>query len=195
MWRSFCPVCKRDARLANTGGPPPCENTPLLFPSSSVSASAQASFAGSPSPSRSHARSSHVVSYSDASRHPSSYMIQSQSVSSWCISPDVINRNYVNIGNTSRQPSLKSLGRTSEQSSDTCSVSPHLTPQPFGGRYAPSVISGSFSSSPQIVNSCSRPPGLPSCGGFPSYGVSWSSMSLSPFASGQSLPGCQEVTS
>uniref|UniRef100_A0A0C9RYH6 TSA: Wollemia nobilis Ref_Wollemi_Transcript_3809_2248 transcribed RNA sequence n=1 Tax=Wollemia nobilis TaxID=56998 RepID=A0A0C9RYH6_9CONI len=205
MWRSFCPVCKRDARTS-IGSPPPSENTPLLSPSSLVSApislvgaSAQSSILVSPTmhiPSnsyRSHASSSFVVSYSGTSRNLS-YM--SQPVGSCCISHDS-NRNSVNIGNASSymscQPSHQSMAvepsLLSRHNSDICSVSP----QSFGSRYASSFISGSCSASPQIAGSSSRPPRIPSYCGMPTYGVSMTS--FSPFTSAHSLPGYHGVTS
>ncbi|CAA6668416.1 unnamed protein product [Spirodela intermedia] len=57
-WRTFCPVCKRDARTSS-GDPPASESTPLLTPpplsSSAAAAAAFSSFRSSPSPSPSRA--------------------------------------------------------------------------------------------------------------------------------------------
>ncbi|GAB2271931.1 hypothetical protein Dimus_006759 [Dionaea muscipula] len=36
-WRTFCPVCKRDARMATGGDPPASESTPLLLSSGQTS--------------------------------------------------------------------------------------------------------------------------------------------------------------
>lgn len=211
MWRTFCPVCKRDARIS-TGEPPASENTPLLSSSLSVSApflsvgaSSQSSPLGSPSmliPSgslRSRATSSYVVSYSGASRNGSSYL--PQSIGSHCISP-VSSRNSVSTGNTSSvshhlsfqslnvQPSLFSC----PNSLDMYGTSSQMTPQSFSSRYA-SFIPGSYSASPHIANYRSRPPRvprMPSYSGVPSYCGSLTS--ISPFASTRSLPVYQDET-
>ncbi|GLJ38740.1 hypothetical protein SUGI_0789830 [Cryptomeria japonica] len=75
-WRTFCPVCKRDAKHVTVVDPPVTENTPLLSGNSFISSqnqSAQSSFIGSPSmhiPSISllaHAESSHSQYFSSLS--------------------------------------------------------------------------------------------------------------------------------
>ncbi|XP_074263523.1 receptor homology region, transmembrane domain- and RING domain-containing protein 2-like [Silene latifolia] len=88
-WRTFCPICKRDARTSN-GEPPPSESTPLLLSNpSSVASSPLSSF-------RSRSSAIHIASSSQrshaTSRHHSisiSPQIHSQSMSATRTSMDL----------------------------------------------------------------------------------------------------------
>lgn len=193
MWRTFCPVCKRDARIIN-GEPPATESTPLLSATSLLSSpipSAQSSFIGSPSM---HASPSSVLPHAESACSLYSLNVSlcipqtldSCSVSSLlsrnsaniahsCSVSSLLSRNSASIAHTS----LLSLGIQSSlfSSQNSLSLSPHM---------ASPVDSGPdcYNVSPQFDASFSLPPCIQSCGG--SLGV------MSPFNSTHSLPGYQE---
>ncbi|KAK1554923.1 hypothetical protein Q3G72_019166 [Acer saccharum] len=110
-WRTFCPVCKRDARTS-TGDPPASECTPLLSsnPGSMSSGSALSSF-------RSSLASSSAIQIAPAmSRTPSvsrvnslattPYILQSHSHMSYHQSPSLsVSRSSVDLRNASSQRS------------------------------------------------------------------------------------------
>ncbi|KAJ6817207.1 receptor homology region, transmembrane domain- and RING domain-containing protein 2-like [Iris pallida] len=179
-WRTFCPVCKRDARTS-TGDPPASESTPLLSsgassPSSTANfLSVHSSFATSPplpilmTPSWSRP-SSRTHSLSSTSHLVNSYK-------SYNNSPSIcINRSSGDLRNAS---SLRSQV-------------PHLTSphslniplsSPLNPRYMPPYIHSSSNASPSYLLGSS---GQHSC----YLRHCESGASLSALASAQSLPLC-----
>ncbi|KAK9271459.1 hypothetical protein L1049_027050 [Liquidambar formosana] len=177
-WRTFCPVCKRDART-NMGDLPASECTPLLssspasVASSSVLSSARSSLASSSaiqiapvssrSPSVSHIHSLSTTPY-----------VQ-QSLRSYRQSPSLsVSRSSLDLRNASSQRSHASH-----------LVSPHSLGYPslstLNSRYM-SVYLPSPSNASSYVGSSSQQLHPLHC--------SESAASFSPFASAQSLPGC-----
>lgn len=178
-WRTFCPVCKRDARTS-TGEPPASESTPLL--SSNPSSAASTPFSSfrssvhssaipiaSPSP-RSHAASC-VPSVSDSPQIPrpprSSHHQHSSAMS--------VSRSSLDLRNLSSQRTFASqfysphsLGYPSSSSLTTRYMSPYIP--------SPSNASSSF------LGSSTRQPN-------PLH-YSASAASFSPYASAHSLPDC-----
>eukprot|EP01018_Ginkgo_biloba_P012005 Gb_12300 [translate_table: standard] len=170
MWRTFCPVCKRDARTCN-GDPPASEQTPLLssaplfssLSSSSMGASTRSSLLGSPAM---HIPSASLRSHASSSSYNASrYMSQSFG------SSPISSINNLNIGNVSRHLSFQALF------SHPNSLDMYGS---LASRYG-SPSPGSLNASMHSVSSFSRPPCLPSCSG--------SFTSISPFTSTNSLPG------
>eukprot|EP00262_Sarcandra_glabra_P020313 TRINITY_DN801_c1_g1_i1.p1 TRINITY_DN801_c1_g1~~TRINITY_DN801_c1_g1_i1.p1 ORF type:complete len:328 (-),score=6.83 TRINITY_DN801_c1_g1_i1:293-1276(-) len=179
-WRTFCPVCKRDARTT-TGSPPASESTPLL---SSVPASPSSS-AGLSSARSSLASSSAIqILVSTSSRPPAS---RNHSISSTPYVPHSL-RSYSNSPALSISRSFLDLGNASSHRSHTA----HLISSnsgvsylhsPLNSRWAsPSYVPSSSNGSLSGVGSSSRQTYLLHC--------SESAASISPFASAQSLPGC-----
>lgn len=176
MWRTFCPVCKRDARIIS-GEPPATESTPLLSATSLLSSpipSAQSSFIGSPS---AHASPSSVLPRAESacshySLNVSLYMPQTLDP---CSVSSLLSRNSANIAHTS----LLSMGSQSSlfSSRNSLSSSPHMTSLVDLGPDC-------YNASPQFDASFPLPPYIQSCGG--SLAV------MSPFNSTHSLPGYQE---
>ncbi|CAH9126301.1 unnamed protein product [Cuscuta epithymum] len=164
-WRTFCPVCKRDAR-SSTGDPPASESTPLLSSSASLySFSSRSSLAIQIGPSTSRppsrplslnssAQSSNLVASRNSLdlRDPSSQL----SRGSYLVSPHSLSLGY---------PSISPLNN-----------SRYMTP------YIP-TSSGNASSSYIGGGSSNRHPN-------PLH-HSESYASFSPFASAQSLPDCE----
>ncbi|RAL54968.1 hypothetical protein DM860_013664 [Cuscuta australis] len=158
-WRTFCPVCKRDARTS-TGDPPPSESTPLLSSSASLSSfsSLRSSLASSPSAS-----------------------IQIGASTSWAPSRPLSFQSSV------RSPNLIASGlrdpQSSQRSRSSHLVSPHslsvgypsISPLNSSSRYMSLYI-------PSPGNSSTRHPNP--------LRHSESYTSFSPYASAQSLPGC-----
>ncbi|XP_047341816.1 receptor homology region, transmembrane domain- and RING domain-containing protein 2-like [Impatiens glandulifera] len=198
-WRTFCPVCKRDARTG-TGDPPPSERTPLLSSSSSISipsTSASSSLASSPA--------IHIYQSSSSSRPPhssfprihsasamssSSYYSRQQQQQQSIQSSHRQTSNYHLSASRSSMDIRNHNGSISSHRSQTS----HLASSPQSVAYYPSV-------SP--LNSRYLSPYYPSPVGGSSYigssssrqrnntlHYSESAASLSPFASAQSLPGC-----
>ncbi|KAL5558467.1 hypothetical protein UlMin_034678 [Ulmus minor] len=171
-WRTFCPVCKRDARTS-TGDPPASESTPLLSsnPSSLASSSVRSSLA-----------SSAAIPISPGSRASSfsrphslaSTSYAQQSIGSYRQSPSLgASRSSLDLQNASSQRSNPYL--VSACSSGFPSVSPHysryFSPHfPSPGNASPFVSSSSRQQNP--------------------LHYSGSAASFSPFASAQSLPEC-----
>ncbi|KAF4372097.1 hypothetical protein F8388_000313 [Cannabis sativa] len=179
-WRTFCPVCKRDARTS-TSNPPASESTPLLssshvsLASSSVLSSMRSSFASSsaiqigssisrsPSLSRPHS----LASTSYSSQHPLRPYHQSPSLS----------RGSMDLQNASSQRShaylisSHSLGFPSLSSLNSRYLSSHI-PSP----------SNASPASPPFVRSSTYQQNLLHC--------SDSAASFSSFTSAQSLPDC-----
>lgn len=174
-WRTFCPVCKRDARTS-TGDPPASERTPLLssspasVPSSSVLSSVRSSLASS--------SAIQIAPASSRSPSVSSTPYMQQSLQTFRQSPYLsASRSSVDLRNASSQRSHTSSYLVSPLSMGYPSVSPlnsrYMSP------YIPSPSPGNASS---YVGSSSHQPHPLHC--------SESAASFSPFASAQSLPGC-----
>eukprot|EP00252_Welwitschia_mirabilis_P008945 TRINITY_DN21217_c0_g1_i1.p1 TRINITY_DN21217_c0_g1~~TRINITY_DN21217_c0_g1_i1.p1 ORF type:complete len:496 (-),score=57.35 TRINITY_DN21217_c0_g1_i1:419-1906(-) len=220
-WRTFCPVCKRDARTC-TGEPPAGESTPLLSPASSPSfsapisssvvlsesesravsfvesASRPVSFVGSPAMyiPNPHAGSSYVISYSGPCHRASSHL--PPSVASSCMS-SVSTRNSVNnVPSLSRHysdgvMSIQPSSLLSHHSMEAlANISPPLSPQSYNSRYGSLFLQGSYSESPHVSISYGRPPRIPSYTGSAMPSYAGSVGSTSPFASSRSLPGYNE---
>lgn len=178
-WRTFCPVCKRDARTA-TGEPPASESTPLLFsgPSSVASSSALSS-------ARSSLASSSAIQIRSPGLHsPSVSRIHSlsttpyiqQSLRSFHQSPSLnVSRSSVDLRNASSQRSHASHF-VSPQSLGYPSLSP------MNSRYMSRYYPSPSNASPSYAGSSGQQPNPLHC--------SESAASFSPYASAQSLPGC-----
>ncbi|KAK1433340.1 hypothetical protein QVD17_10250 [Tagetes erecta] len=183
-WRTFCPVCKRDARTA-TGEPPASERTPLL---SSNPASMASSTALSSSYSSSYASSSRAMQIGQTSRTPSNihsvsstpythHSLQSRYQSPY-ITPSRSSVDIRNIASSSHRSRASYL--MSSNSLGYPSLSPlnsrHLSSYyPSPGNASSSYI---FSSSQQQQQQ-QHP-----------LRHSDSAASFSPFASAHSLPEC-----
>jgi E3 ubiquitin-protein ligase RNF13 len=178
-WRTFCPVCKRDART-NTGDPPASESTPLLssspasVASSLLSSSVRSSLASSPA----------VQIAPVSSRSPSVSRIHSfastpyvqQSLSYYRQSPPMsVSRSSADLRNASSQRSHASH-LVSPHSLGYPSFSPH------NSRYMSPYIPSTSYASPSFVSSSGHQQHPLHC--------SESAASFSPFASAQSLPDC-----
>uniref|UniRef100_A0A6M2EZP5 RING-type domain-containing protein n=1 Tax=Populus davidiana TaxID=266767 RepID=A0A6M2EZP5_9ROSI len=173
-WRTFCPVCKRDARTS-TGEPPATESTPLLSsnPSSLASSSMLSSFRSETStaiqitPSRTPS-----VSYIPSL---SSTPYAQQSLGSYRHSPSVtLSQSSADLRNMSSQRSRGSF-LVSAHSLGYPSISPLNT------RYMSAYIPSPSNASPSLVSSSHQPRPLH---------CSESAASFSPFASAHSLPDC-----
>ncbi|OWM67470.1 hypothetical protein CDL15_Pgr028333 [Punica granatum] len=173
-WRTFCPVCKRDARTS-TGEPPASESTPLLSPSPSASSLAS-SYARSTALSSSAVRisPSPTPSLVHTPSIPNSYLMSHQSLRSYRQSPPMsVSRSTNDLRNAS-----------SQRSHGSHLVSPHSLGYPsisplnsrFMSPYAPSPSIGSSS----FMGSSHQNHHALHC--------SESAASFSPFASAHSLP-------
>ncbi|XVF63294.1 hypothetical protein PTKIN_Ptkin09bG0076400 [Pterospermum kingtungense] len=176
-WRTFCPVCKRDARTS-TSDPPASESTPLLSStlssvSSSVLSSARSSLASSsaiqiaPAASRSPSVSHNHSIASTPYIHPS--------LRSYRQSPMSYSRSSVDLRNASSQRSHASH-LVSPASLNYPSISP------LNARYLSPYFPSPSNATPSLVSS----PGHPRN---PLH-YSESAASFSPFASAHSLPEC-----
>lgn len=167
-WRTFCPVCKRDARTA-IGVPPASESTPLL-------SSSRASFvASSPSSSfRSSLASSSAIQIAPSSRSPSISHVHSLSTTPYV--PHSYHSPYMHSPLSVSRSSVDVRNASSQRSNAAYLVSPHSLNYPFSPYYP------SPSNSSSYIGSSSRQPHVLHC--------SESAASFSPFASAQSLPGC-----
>ncbi|CAN6476232.1 unnamed protein product [Victoria cruziana] len=182
IWRTFCPVCKRDVR-ASIGNPPASECTPLLSPAVSVPASPSSSAILSSS--HSLRIGSPAIRITRASYH-SPASSRSQSLASTPIAPYSL-RTYGNSSAVRFSRSTADLQNLASQRSRPPHLpSPHSFGLPYlfspsGSRHG-SYLMGSTNASPFCVGSSSRPPCL--------LHHSESTTSISPLASAQSLPGC-----
>ncbi|XP_042508454.1 receptor homology region, transmembrane domain- and RING domain-containing protein 2-like isoform X1 [Macadamia integrifolia] len=176
-WRTFCPVCKRDARTS-TGEPPASEHTPLL--SSRAASSLGLSSAGS-----SFASSSSAIQIAIASSRTPSV---SSHVHSHVGTP--FPQSFRSYGNSpALTPSRSSVDLRNASSQRSCAshlASPHSLGypsfSPLSSRYISPYVASSTNASPSYLGSSSRQPNMLHC--------SESAASFSPFASAQSLPGC-----
>ncbi|CAL5333530.1 unnamed protein product [Camellia sinensis] len=174
-WRTFCPVCKRDARTS-TGDPPASERTPLL--SSSPASVASSSVLSSVRSSLASSSAIQIAPASSRSPSVSSTPYMQQSLQTYRQSPYLsASRSSVDLRNASSQRSHASSYLVSPLSMGYPSASPlnsrYMSP------YIPSPSPGNASS---YVGSSSHQPHPLHC--------SESAASFSPFASAQSLPGC-----
>jgi len=177
-WRTFCPVCKRDART-NTGDPPASESTPLLSSSpasvaSSVLSSMRSSYASSSAIQIAPA-SSQSPSVSRMHSVASTPYIQN-SLRSYRQSPPMhVSQSSVDLRNAS-----------SQRSQAPYFISPHSlgypSYSPYNSRFMSPYIPSPSSASPSFVSSSGRQQHPLHC--------SESAASFSPFASAQSLPEC-----
>ncbi|XP_022958340.1 receptor homology region, transmembrane domain- and RING domain-containing protein 2-like [Cucurbita moschata] len=173
-WRTFCPVCKRDARTS-TGDPPPSESTPLLSSiSSSFASSSILSSARSLPPSSAIQVSLSSRSLSASRNHSLSTTpyLQHSVRSTFCPSPS---QRSVELRNASSQRSY-----TSHLLSPYSSCYPSISP--LHSRYMIPLIPSPSNTSPSIIGSSSHQHN-------PLH-ISGSAASFSPFASAQSLPEC-----
>lgn len=181
-WRSFCPVCKQDAR-AGVANLPASESTPLLSsgaatpPSTAALSSFHSSVASSPStnlqiastPPRSGSTSrTQFLSIPPHIPHPRGSHNHSSAIS--------ISRSFADLINAS-----------SHRSRSSHIVSPHSvgfpSSSPIHSRFASPYVPCSSNASPSyLAGSSSRQSYLQQC--------SESGASLSALASAQSLPGC-----
>ncbi|XP_022773521.1 receptor homology region, transmembrane domain- and RING domain-containing protein 2-like isoform X2 [Durio zibethinus] len=177
-WRTFCPVCKRDARTS-TGDQPASESTPLLSSTpSSVSSSVLSSVRSSL------ASSSAIQIARAASRSPSVSHTHSlastpyiqQSLRTYRQSPSMsCSQSSVDLRNASSQRS-----HASHLASSASLNYPSISP--LNARYM----------SPYFRSPSNASPGLVSSSGHMLHPLhcSESAASFSPFASAQSLPEC-----
>ncbi|KAK9109938.1 hypothetical protein Sjap_017998 [Stephania japonica] len=176
-WRTFCPVCKRDARTA-TGDPPASECTPLLSSAASLASSASLSSYRSSLPSSppiqigsASIRSSGSHAHSILSSH------LSQSRRSYNSPVLSINRSSMDLRHASSQRSHASplyesysLGYPSLSSLNARYTSPYVPSSSNASSYV-----GSSSQQHYLLR------------------YSASAASISPFASAQSLPGVEPI--
>lgn len=200
-WRTFCPICKRDARTS-TGDLPASESTPLLSSGSMPSAfsSVHSSLAtsspiqivpllrsaalSSPCSSRETASviqippgSFHSPSTSQArSRSSTHYMLQS--VKTCSRSPTIsVSRSSVDLRNAASSHMFRASYLISPNS-----LGPPSLSSPLNSQYASPFVPSSSNGSPIYIGSSSMQQFNLHC--------SHSAASISPFASARSLPGC-----
>ncbi|KAK9054254.1 hypothetical protein SSX86_025332 [Deinandra increscens subsp. villosa] len=176
-WRTFCPVCKRDARTAN-GEPPASERTPLL--SSNPSSIASSTILSS-AYSSSYAPSSLAIQIGQTSRTPSNlhsvsstpYTLQSHHQSLYNNTPSRSSLDFRNIAS--------SRSRASHLISSNSLGYPSLSP--LNSRHLSSYYTspGNGSSSYLWSSSQQQPHPLHHSG---------SAASFSPYDSAHSLPEC-----
>ncbi|KAL0701512.1 hypothetical protein Bca4012_057634 [Brassica carinata] len=180
-WRTFCPVCKRDARTIN-GEPPASESTPLLSSAASSfqSSSALSSFRSSAmliGPSMGSLPTS--ISFSPA-HASSSYIRQSFRSSSLRRSPPIsVSRSSMDLrhqGAASPSPSQRSY-MASPQSFN------YPTLSPLNSRFMSPYRPSPSNASPGLIGSSSNHPLNP-------LRYSESAGTFSPYASANSLPDC-----
>lgn len=177
-WRTFCPVCKRDART-NTGDLPASERTPLLSSSpASVSSSMLSSVRSS------YASSTAIQIGLSSARSPSGSNVHSvsstpynqQSLQSYGQSPYLsASRSSVDLRNASSQRS-----RAPYLASSNSLGYPSLSP--VNSRYMSPYIPSPYNGSVSYIGSSSQRPSM--------LRHSESAASFSPYNSTQSLPEC-----
>ncbi|KAJ8551181.1 hypothetical protein K7X08_000551 [Anisodus acutangulus] len=176
-WRTFCPVCKRDARTSN-GDPPASESTPLLS-SSLVSLSSLSSLRSSL------ASSSAIQIGQGVSRSPS--VSRPQSISSTPYNHQSLQSHHQSPHLTISCSSLDLQNASSQRSRASYLISSHSLDyrslSPLNSRYMSPYIPRPGNVSSSYIGSSSRHPNP--------LRHSESTASFSPFASAQSLPGCE----
>ncbi|KAL0801602.1 hypothetical protein Bca101_056778 [Brassica carinata] len=179
-WRTFCPVCKRDARTIN-GEPPASESTPLLSSAASSfqSSSALSSFRSSAmliGPSMGSLPTS--ISFSPA-HASSSYIRQSFRSSSLRRSPPIsVSRSSMDLR---RQGASPSPSQRSYMASPQSFNYPTLSS--LNSRYMSPYRPSPSNASPGLIGSSSNHPLNP-------LRYSESAGTFSPYASANSLPDC-----
>ncbi|KAJ4786466.1 E3 ubiquitin-protein ligase RNF167 [Rhynchospora pubera] len=206
-WRTFCPVCKRDAMAGSSFPPPPTESTPLLSsPSQSFHSNLSSSHSlqiGRPPRSQSISRMYTPISTPPQNRYPPPRHSTPSPFNSYHgthhhQSPPIsISRSYADFRGMSSSQSYADFRAMSSfhsyrgpNASSLHLVSPHSlgfmpSSSPTNNRYASpyNVPGSSISSSGYLVGSSGPPQSyLRHCGE--------SGTSLSGMASAQSLPGC-----
>ncbi|KAG8378412.1 hypothetical protein BUALT_Bualt08G0134700 [Buddleja alternifolia] len=177
-WRTFCPVCKRDARTS-TGEPPASESTPLLSPSIS-SSSLLSSFRSS---------SSAMQINPSSSRSPS--ISRPQSISTTPYNNHYsLQSHYQSPHMSTSRSSMDIRNMSSQRSRGAYLVSPHSlgypSLSPMNSRYMSPYIPSPGNGSLSYAGSSSRQPNTLH------YSESATSFSpfASPFASANELPDC-----
>ncbi|KAI5668192.1 hypothetical protein M9H77_18045 [Catharanthus roseus] len=181
-WRTFCPVCKRDARTS-TGEPPASESTPLLSSSpASMPSSALSSF-------RSSLASSSAIRIASPSSRSAS-VSRPHSVSSTPYNQQSL-RSFNQSPHLSASRSSVDLRNASTQSRGSYLIPSHSlgypSLSPLNSRYVSSYVpspgnaSSSYIASSYVASTSQQQHPLH---------YSESATSFSPFASAQSLPGC-----
>ncbi|CAN4081367.1 unnamed protein product [Withania somnifera] len=176
-WRTFCPVCKRDARTSSDD-PPASESTPLL-------SSSLASLSSLSSLRSSLASSSAIQIGQGASRSPS--VARPQSISSTPYNHQWLQSYHQSPHLTISRSSLDLQNVSSQRSHASSLVSPcssgYPSLSPLNSRYMSPYIPSPGNASSSYIGSSSRHPNP--------LRHSESTTSFSPFASAQSLPGCE----
>ncbi|KAG2321706.1 hypothetical protein Bca52824_014919 [Brassica carinata] len=179
-WRTFCPVCKRDARTIN-GEPPASESTPLLSSAASSfqSSSALSSFRSSAmliGPSMGSLPTS--ISFSPA-HASSSYIRQSFRSSSLRRSPPIsVSRSSMDLRRQGASPSPSQRSYMASPQSFN-----YPTFSPLNARYMSPYRPSPSNASPGLIGSSSNHPLNP-------LRYSESAGTFSPYASANSLPDC-----
>ncbi|CAH8359291.1 unnamed protein product [Eruca vesicaria subsp. sativa] len=179
-WRTFCPVCKRDARTSN-GEPPASESTPLLSSAASSfrSSSALSSFRSSAmliGPSMGSLPTS--ISFSPA-HASSSYIRQSFRSSSLRRSPPIhMSRSSMDLRHQGASPSPSQRSYMASPQSFN-----YPTLSPLNARYMSPYRPSPINASPGLIGSSSNHPLNP-------LRYSESAGTFSPYASANSLPDC-----
>ncbi|KAL2241776.1 receptor homology region, transmembrane domain- and RING domain-containing protein 2 isoform X1 [Sesamum indicum] len=175
-WRTFCPVCKRDARTT-TGVPPASESTPLL--SSAAASFSSASVLSS-------VRSSSALQIGQSS-HRSHSVSRPQSISGTPYNHHSLQSHHRSPHLNPSQSSVDLRNMSSQRSDGAYLVSPHSigypSLSPLNSRYLSPYIPSPGNASSSYVGSSSRQPNPLHYSGSPA--------SFSPFASAHSLPGCE----
>ncbi|XP_051139137.1 receptor homology region, transmembrane domain- and RING domain-containing protein 2-like [Andrographis paniculata] len=202
-WRTFCPVCKRDARTSN-GEPPASESTPLLSsnPSSVTSSSILASFRSSPSTSSAmqigpphSGHSQHSLHYPQPASRSSLSLLNGSSQMSHFVSPhslgypslSPLNSRYLSPYIPS--PSNASSGYLGSSSRQANAL--HYSESAASLRTAHGMLHYSESAaSLRHVNGMHYSESAASLRQANMLHNSESAASFSPYASGHSLPGC-----
>lgn len=174
-WRTFCPVCKRDART-NIGDPMASESTPLLSSSvGSVDSSILSSARSSLAPSSAIQINQHSPSVSRHHSLASTPYVQ-QSLRSYRQTPSLsVSRSSFDLQNASSQRS-----HTSHLVSGQSLGYPSLSS--LNSRYLCPYMPSPSNASPSFVSSSGHHHNPLHC--------SESAASFSPYASAQSLPDC-----
>uniref|UniRef100_A0A7C9AUE2 RING-type domain-containing protein n=1 Tax=Opuntia streptacantha TaxID=393608 RepID=A0A7C9AUE2_OPUST len=178
-WRTFCPVCKRDARTS-TGEPPASESTPLL--SSNPSSAASTPFSSF----RSSVHSSAIPIASPSPRSRAASCVPSVSDSPQIPRPPRSSHHHHSSSMSVSRSSLDLRNLSSQRSFASQLYSPHSlgypSSSPITTRYMSPYVPSPSNASSSFLGSSTRQPN-------PLH-YSASAVSFSPYASAQSLPDC-----